>query len=318
MRIIALGTGPFAVPTLRRLVADGHEVLLVVTRPPRGRRSPPAPMALAAEELHLPLWQPETVNDDAGVARLAETGADLLAVCDYGEILKRPVLETTRLGAINLHGSLLPRWRGAAPVQWAVLAGDAETGNTVFHITPKLDAGPCLGVQRTPIDPDETAGELEDRLAEMGAELMSEAVAKLAAGTAEPVEQDAAAATKAPRLTKAHGAIDWSRAATEIKNQVRGLQPWPRAYTDLRRAGEDEPLRLIVHQAKVAVPEKQPGDAAPGTVVEADKRLVVAAGTGSLELLTVQAPGKRAMPAADFLRGFPLATGDHMGQFGGD
>ncbi|MCA9236958.1 MAG: methionyl-tRNA formyltransferase [Planctomycetales bacterium] len=314
MRIIALGTGPFAVPTLRRLAADGHEVLLVVTRPPRGRRAPPAPMQVAADELQLPLWQPETVNEPAAVERLASLAADLLVVCDYGEILKPPALAAARLGGINLHGSLLPRYRGAAPVQWAVLNGDAETGNTVIHMTPRLDAGPCLGVQRVPIDPDETAGELEARLAAVGAELAAEVVGKLAAGTAESIPQDPAAATKAPRLTKEHGAIDWSRSAVEIKNQVRGLQPWPRAYTDVRRAAGGEPLRLIVHQAAVAGPAEA-ALAAPGTVVATSPGLIVATGAGPLELVSVQAPGKRAMPAADFLRGYPLAAGDLMGQF---
>lgn len=317
MRIIALGTGPFAVPTLRRLVADRHEVLLVVTRPPRGRRAPAAPMKAAADELGLPVWQPETVNDDAGVARLAELAADLLVVCDYGEILKPAALAATQLGGVNLHGSLLPRYRGAAPVQWAVLNGDAETGNTVIHMTPRLDAGPCLGVQRTPIQPDETAGDLESRLAEMGADLVTEVVAKLAAGTAEPVEQDAAAATKAPRLAKSHGAIDWSRSAAEIKNQVRGLQPWPRAYTDVQRAAGGEPLRLIVHTVTLAqgIPE---ANSPPGTILVDGNRLAVVAGEGRVELVTVQAPGKRAMPAADFLRGYPLTTGDRAGTFAAD
>lgn len=310
MRLVALGTGPFAVPTLRRLVAAGHEVALVVTRPPRGRRAPAAPMQSAAEELGLPLWQPETVNAPEAVARLEALAADLLVVCDYGEILKPAALAAARLGGINLHGSLLPRYRGAAPVQRAVLNGDAETGNTVIHMIPRLDAGPCLGVQRTAIDPDETAGELETRLAAMGADLVAEVIAKLAAGSAEPVPQDPAEATTAPRLGKDEGAIDWSRSAQAIKDHIRGMQPWPRAFTDVRQPVRGEPLRLIVHRGAV-VDAWEP--AAPGTVLVADSRLVVAAGSGAVELIEVQAPGKRAMPAADFLRGHPLTPGDRMG-----
>lgn len=312
MRIIALGTGPFAVPSLRALVAsEAHEVLAVVTRPPRGRsKEPPAPMALAAGELGLPLWQPESVNLHESVERLAAYGADLLVVCDYGEILKPDALGTTRLGGINLHGSLLPRYRGAAPVQWAVLNGDPETGNTVIQMTPGLDAGPILGTQVTPIDPDETSGELEDRLAERGGELTLRVVDELAAGTAEGSPQDKSLATKAPRLKKEDGLIDWTRPAFQIKNQVRGLQPWPRAFTFVPQA-KGEPVRLVIDRVEIAIStedvplEKGP----PGGVLEADKRLVIATGDGALEVLGVQPAGKRRMAAGDWLLGAKLEAG---------
>ena len=308
MRIIALGTGPFAVPSLRALVASEHDVLRVVTRPPRGRRGePPAPMAVAAEELGLPLWQPESVNLPESVERLAADEADLLVVCDYGEILKPAALGSTRLGGINLHGSLLPKYRGAAPVQWAVLNGDAETGASVIQMTPGLDAGPILGEVRTPIDPDETAGELEARLSLLGAELTLQTVHGLAAGTQNGKPQDKSLATKAPRLKKEDGLIDWSRPATEIKDQVRGLQPWPRAYTFVPQA-KGAPLRLVIDRVALA-----DGSGAPGEVLAADKRLVIATGDGALELLDVQPAGKRRMTAGDWLLGAKIEAGVALG-----
>lgn len=316
MRILALGTGPFAVPSLKALVAsDEHEVLAVVTRPPRGRRKePPAPMATAAEELGLPLWQPESVNLPESVERLASYEADLLVVCDYGEILKPDALGTTRLGGINLHGSLLPRYRGAAPVQWAVLNGDAETGNTVIQMTPGLDAGPILGTQVTPIDPDETSGELEDRLAELGGDLTLKVVNELAAGTTVGTPQDKSLATKAPRLKKEDGLIDWTRPTAEIKNQVRGLQPWPRAFTFVPQP-KGEPLRLVIDRVEVAesTEESPLKRGTPGEVLEADKRLVLATDEGALEVLEVQPAGKRRMAAADWLLGAKLKAGSVLG-----
>ena len=279
MRIILLGTGPFVVPTLRVLDASRHDLLLVVSRPPRGRRHPPAPVCLAATALGIEVWTPDTVNSDQACQRLVALEADLLVVCDYGEILKRATLEVTRLGGINLHGSLLPKYRGAAPVQWALLNGDTETGNTVIQMTPGLDAGPTLGVARVAIGAEETAAELEARMAEAGAQLVLQVVDQLALGTARPVAQESSQATRAPRLTKADGRIDWSRTAARIKNQVRAMQPWPRAFTNWLRQ-EGEPVRLIVH--RVARVEDRPVDqgALPGTVLRADSRLAVATGDG--------------------------------------
>ena len=309
MRLIAMGTGPFAVPSLRALAASEHEIVCVVTRPPRGRRrEPPAPMAAAAEELGLPLWQPESANLAESVEKLIAYEADLLVVCDYGEILKPPVLGATRLGGINLHGSLLPRYRGAAPVQWAVLNGDAETGSTVIQMTPGLDAGPILGIQRTPIDPDETAGELEDRLAEQGAGLTLKIVNQLASGQTEPTDQDKSLATKAPRLQKSDGLVDWSRPATEIKNQVRGLHPWPRAFTFVPKEG-GEPLRLVIDRVAIVEGEGEPGavlDSTHESAHESADRLIIATGEGAIELVKVQPAGKRCMAAGDFLRGFAM------------
>jgi methionyl-tRNA formyltransferase len=310
MRIIMLGTGPFAVPTLRALHDSLHEVLLAVSRPPKGRNPQPAPVQVVAEELNVPRWLPETVNSDEAREKLRELNADLLVVCDYGEILKSPTLEVTKLGGINLHGSLLPKYRGAAPVQWAVLNGDAETGSTVIQMTPGLDAGPRIGVDRVAIDPDETAGELEARLSERGAHLVLKVVDQLAAGTAKSIEQDKLQATKAPRLEKEQGLIDWSQSAQHIKNQVRALHPWPRAFTHWQRA-TGELLRLIVD--RVALADVETASQAPGTVVAADQQLIVATGGGFLSLEKIQPAGKRVLSASEFLRGYQIKPGDVLG-----
>jgi methionyl-tRNA formyltransferase len=305
-----LGNGPFAVPTLEALAASPHEVLLAVARPPRGRSAEASPLQQAGERLGLEVWTPESVNLPESQSRLQSLGADLLVVCDYGEILRPATLATTRLGGINLHGSLLPKYRGAAPVQWAVINGDPESGNTVIQMTPGLDAGPCLAQESTPIDPDEDAGVLEARLAKLGAALVLRVVDELATGAAKSIEQNASAASKAPRLTKEHGAIDWARSSLAIKNLVRGVRPWPRAYTFwLRTSGP--PLRLNIDRVELV----GPGDvaAAAGTVVGASDRLLVSSGDGILEILEVQAAGKRAMSAAEFLRGNRVAVGDRLG-----
>ena len=305
LNLIIMGTGPFAVPSLRALAASDHPIVSVVCKPPRGRRGEPAaPMAAAAEELGLPLWRPETVNDPDSQSRLADFGADLLVVCDYGEILKDATLSTTRFGGVNLHGSLLPRHRGAAPVQWAILKGDTETGATVIQMTPGLDAGPSLGQVKVAIDPDETAGELEDRLAPLGAELVVRVVAELESGTAAAEPQDKSLVTKAPRLDKACGQISWTRPADWIKNHVRGLNPWPRAFAFLPQPKGD-PLRLVVDRVQIAA-----GSGEAGTVLDTDQRLIVACGEGAIEVLAVQPAGKKLMKTEDWLRGAKIAVGD--------
>lgn len=311
MNIVFLGTGPFAVPSLQSLHASKHEVVCAISRPPRGRKPLPAPVQLAAKELGMEVWLPETVNSDEARAKLASYAADLLVVCDYGEILKSSTLASTRLGGINLHGSLLPKYRGAAPVQWAILKGDQETGNTVIQMTPGLDAGPCLAIQRIAIDPDETSAELEPRMANLGGQLTLQVVDQLVAGTATPLEQDKALATKAPRLTKEQGLIDWSQPACQIKNQVRALQPWPRAYTHWCRSNED-PLRLIVHRVSIEESFDTPQLTSSGKIANVDSQLLVATGDGFLRLEEIQPAGKRKMSAEDFLRGQSVQVGDQL------
>jgi methionyl-tRNA formyltransferase len=311
-----LGTGQFAVPTLEALAKSQHEVSLVVTRPPHDRAQTASPLQRAGEALGIETWSPDSVNTHESQAKLASLRADLLVVCDYGEILRPATLATTRLGGINLHGSLLPKYRGAAPVQWAILRGETETGNSVIQMTPGLDAGPCLGQQRTRIDPDEDAGQLESRLAKLGAELVCDVVAQLDSDAARPIAQDASAASKAPRLKKEDGAIDWSRLALEVKNQVRALRPWPRAFTFWHRAS-GPPLRLNIDRVSIVSPRDGESASAerPGTCIHAEGRLMIAAADTPIEILELQAAGKRAMSAADFLRGNPVRVGDRFGRF---
>lgn len=323
MRLIMLGTGPFAVPTLQALAASEHDVVGVVTRPPRGRTKRPSPLQQAADSLGLVVQSPETVNKQEVQKNLSSLQPDLLVVCDYGEILRPETLAAARLGGVNLHGSLLPKYRGAAPIQWAVLHGETETGNSVFQMTPTLDAGPCLGQQRVAIDPEEDAERLEARLAELGAELVLHVLDELTSGKARPIEQDAAQASKAPRLKKEHGLIDWNRSAQQVKNQVRALRPWPRAYTFWRRP-DGPPLRLSVDRAREVLTVEEdmtasaagayPMHAAPGTVLDASNGLVAVTGDGALEILELQPAGGRSMSAAEFLRGHRVQVGDRFGQ----
>jgi len=310
MRIVMMGTGPFAVPTLRALRASQHEILAVVTRPTppmKGKRRPPRnPMREAAEELGLPVLDPASINADEARAALVELCPDLFVVCDYGQILKGATLDIAPRGGINLHGSLLPKYRGAAPVAWAIYHGETESGDTVIQMTPGLDAGPMLGQVRLPISADDTAESLEARLSEIGAPLVVEVVDAIAAGTTSPSEQDTSQATKAPRLKKEDGQIDWSRSAVEIERQVRAFHPWPRTFCWLQRK-EKEPLRLVITKAEALADET---DAPPGSLVEAADRLTIATGCGLLALFELQPAGKRQLSALEFLRGYPLRPGD--------
>jgi methionyl-tRNA formyltransferase len=313
MRVVMLGTGPFAVPTLEKLAASRHEVVLVVTRPPTGRSAEPSPLQRAGESLNLEVWAPPTVNAPDPQSRISSLAPDLLVVCDYGEILRPETLATSRLGGINLHGSLLPKYRGAAPVQWAILNGETETGNSVIQMTPGLDAGPLLAQQRTPIDPDEDAEQIEARLAAMGAEAVLGVVKELEAGTTKPIAQDISLASKAPRLKKEQGAIDWSRPAAEIKNQIRGLRPWPRAFTFMHRS-EEGPIRVNIDRAAtIDMDVLSNAAASSGAVLDVTGRLVLAAGQAAIEILELQPAGKRPMQAAEFLRGYRLTVGDFFG-----
>jgi methionyl-tRNA formyltransferase len=258
------------------------------------------------------VYDPESINSPEAQATLKELAADLFVVCDYGQILSRQTLSLARLGGINLHGSLLPKYRGAAPINWAIYHGERETGITVIHMTPKLDAGPCLVQRATAIGPDETAVDLEPRLAALGAPAVVEAIEMLAEGRmALGIDQNPSAATNAPRLKKTDGLIDWSRAAREIRNQVRAFQPWPKTFSIL--LGQGEPLRVILDE--VAVAEDASGAAAgdPGTIVAVEREsLRVACGQGSLLPLRVQPAGKRAMTVGEFLRGHSVKVGDRF------
>lgn len=315
MRLVMMATGPFAVPTFRSLLDGRHTVAALVTSPLRpSRGDAPAPgvaIRELARERNTPVFDPDDVNADAAREWLGNCQADLLVTCDYGQILSSATLAAARLGGVNLHASLLPKYRGAAPINWALYHGETETGATVIHMTPQIDAGPCIAQACTPIGPDETAAQLELRLAELGAKLALEAIDLLEAGPARALPQDPALASRAPRLKKSDGALDWRRPAEALRNQIRAFEPWPKCYTNWRRA-EGAPVRLIVAGLRPAA-SPQP-EAAPGVVLEAEgDRLLVAAGGGEAALLTaIQPAGKRLMHVEEFLRGYRVRVGDHL------
>ena len=329
MRLLVLGTGPFAVPMFQSLLDSAHEVLGLVTRPTppaKGREKGPLnPMRELAERSGVAVHAPASINSDEGRDLIRRLEPELLVVCDYGQILAADVLALTPLGGINLHASLLPKFRGAAPIQWALLRGESETGVTVIHMTPRLDGGPILAVRSTLVASDETHPELEHRLALLGIEPVHEALALLADWDRASVlgtPQDPALATKAPRLKKEHGAIDWTRSAEQIRNQVRALKPWPGTFTFWSRP-DHEPLRIVIDRVSIlglgiragslveefSAPAHQPGE----VVVSDRQQLIVATGEGGLSLLTVQPAGKRAMPVADFLHGYHIGEGQRLG-----
>jgi methionyl-tRNA formyltransferase len=332
LRVVVMGTGPFAVPMFRALVAAPHSIVAVVTRPdhaPPGRRPSPNPMRAAAAAAGIQVLDPEQVNAAESVAAIRGLAPDLLVVCDYGQLLSADLLGVAPLGGINLHGSLLPRHRGAAPIQWAILAGDPISGVSVIGMTPALDAGRVITARETPLGPRETAAELEQRLAEIGAPAVLDAIERLQAAALaghDPgsvgIPQDERRATRAPRLRKQDGLIDWSAAATAIERRRRALDPWPRAATFLIRA-DGVRQRLVVAAAEVAPAEEfcpsAVAAAEPGQVLAAEPapepgRIVVACGGGTALAITRLVPeGKRAMSAAEFLRGSALRPGSQLG-----
>ena len=304
LRIVMLGTKDFALPTFEHLCETGYNVVGLITQPdrPQGRKQLLIPSRIkeAALARRVRVEQPEDVNAPEALELVRSLNPDLLVTAAYGQILSAELLSIPPMGGINLHGSILPAYRGAAPVARAIQNGETETGVTVIRMTPKIDAGGMMAFARTPIDPFETAGELEARLAQLGAPLVAEAIAALAAGSAVILPQDKSRVTRAPKLTKDDGRIDWTRPAPEIHNLVRAMQPWPIASTSWQRP--DGPTRLIIHKT-----EPVEGQGPPGQVLEAlGDRLVVAAGRGAVRLLIVQLEGKKPCPAVDFLRGHQL------------
>ena len=308
LRVVFFSTPEFAVPTLDVLLTSRHTVVGVVCQPdsPRGRghKTSAGPVKLRAVGAGVPVLQPERLKDDTFLHSLAAFGADLGVVAAYGRILTDAVLATPPVGLINVHASLLPRHRGAAPVHRAIIAGDRETGVTIMRVVKALDAGPMLATAHRPIGADETSDEVERDLARIGAPLLVETVDGLAAGTIRETPQDDAAATYAHRLTKDDGTLDWRASATHIHDLVRGLHPWPHASTFLHGR------RLILLRSSAS---DAPAAAAPGTVVETKAGdLVVAAGSGRVHLVELQAEGKRAMTAREFLAGHRVSPGDRF------
>lgn len=321
MRIVLFGTGPFAVPAFVELFDSAHEVAALVTRPitnsGKRRKTAENPTRDFGESRGLDVLDPVDVNTTDSVQQLRALEADLFVVCDYGQILSNEALAAARLGGINLHGSLLPKYRGAAPIHWAIYNGDTTTGVTIIHMTAKLDGGPCLTKAELEIGPLETTEQLEPRLAELGVGCVMTAVEMLERWDQQsPIGtvQDRHAATKAPRLKRSDGQIDFSRSATDIVNQIRAFQPWPGTFTSWTPEGKN-PLRLIIHQAQaIDQPTVTTGAAEPGEVVMVDKEnLVIQTGSGQLSLITVQPAGKKPMEIADYLRGNPPTVGSKMG-----
>ncbi len=305
MRIVFMGTPEFAVPSLDRLLKDGHTVAGVFTQPDkpkgRGHKLAPPPVKELAMQHGLPVYQPEKMRDGQALAILRELAPELIVVVAYGKILPKDILELPKYGCINLHGSLLPKYRGAAPIQWSVLNGDPVGGVTTMYMAEGLDSGDMILSRSTPIGGDETSGELYGRLAEIGAQLLSETVMLIAEGKAPRIPQDDAAATHAPMLQKDQALIDWTKPAGQLHNLIRGMHPWPVAHTLL----EGKPLK--VHKAAVAE-----GSGPAGCVLD-EKRMIVACGQGALELVEIQAEGSRRMTAADYLRGHPVKKGVILG-----
>ena len=309
LRLVYFGTPAFAVPSLDALLrASPHTVVGVVTQPdrPRGRghKTSDAPVKARALEAGLPLLQPERMKDPAFLDTLAAWNADLGVVAAYGRILTDAILAIPRLGLINVHGSLLPRYRGAAPVHRAVIAGDTSTGITIMRVVKALDAGPMLATGHRAIGPDETSEEVERALAILGSQLLAGAVDQIARGTAQDTPQDEAAVTYAHKITKEDGVVDWSWRAARVHNLIRGLHPWPHAFSFL--AGK----RFILRRSLV---EPATTNEQPGTILEADgDRLLIATGDGPLRIVEIQAEGKRPMTAREFLAGHRLTAGDRF------
>jgi len=306
-RIIFAGTPEFAAAHLAALLAAEIPVSAVYTQPDRpagrGRKLQPSPVKQLALEHNIPVYQPTSLRDETAQTELQSLSADLMIVVAYGLILPQKVLDMPRLGCVNVHASILPRWRGAAPIHRALLAGDAQTGVTLMQMEAGLDTGPMLAKVTTAISPTETSGELHDRLAEIGSAMLVQQLPALLKGELVPEIQDGSLANYADKLEKQEGAIDWTLSAEEIARQVRGLNPWPVAYTRL----DDNTVRVWMAEAA-----ENDNSAKPGTIISTSKQgFEVACGTGSLWIKTVQLPGKKATEAASLLNSntHPFQTG---------
>ncbi|PZD93249.1 methionyl-tRNA formyltransferase [Paenibacillus sambharensis] len=309
MRIIFMGTPEFAVPSLHSLVDNGYEVVAAVSQPdrPKGRKKvlAPTPVKEAAQARGIPVLQPQRMRSPEAVAELAEFEPDLIVTAAYGQILPRAVLDLPRLGCINVHGSLLPKYRGGAPIQRSIINGEAVTGVTIMYMAEGLDTGDMISRVEVPIRDEDTSGTMFEKLSRAGAALLLETLPSIVDGTAKAVPQDDAEATYAPNLTREDERIDWTRSAREIFNQVRGLVPMAGAFTyyngDVLKVWES---RALDKQAALA----------PGTIAEVSaSSLIVQTGEGMLELLQVQPAGKKAMPASEWLKGTRPEPGAVLG-----
>ena len=306
-RVVFLGTPEFAAPSLSALAGSEDEVVLVVTQPDRprgrGRKLAPPPVKVLAQELGLPVWQPETSRDPDVAVRLKDLGPDLLVVVAFGQILPPAVLNVSPNGTVNVHPSLLPAYRGPAPINWAIINGEAETGVTTMFLDQGMDTGPTLLSRRAAVSESETAGRLHDRLAVLGAELLIETIAGLKAGSVAPKPQPEQGASLAPMLRKSDGLVDWTRPAIDLARLVRGLDPWPGAYTIFRG-----------RNLKLFGASPGPGRGRPGHILTLDQGLLhVGTGQGSLALAELQLAGKKRLKAVEFWRGQRLEAGVELG-----
>ena len=316
VRIAFYGTPDFAVPTLAALLTSDHEVVTVITQPDRprgrGRRLTLSPVKQYALDAGVPVLQPdrEQIRDSTFVTQLRSVNADLAVVAAYGRILPDAVLETPRLGTINVHASLLPKYRGAAPIHRAIVAGEYETGITIIRLVSEMDAGPMLGMTKCPIHPDQTSADVQTVLAGLGATLLLETVNSLAAGSAKETDQQHSNATFAPPLTREDGHIDWNASALDIHNLIRGLHPWPHAAT------MHQGMRHLVHRSTVVEHHRSPN--LPGTILEAraDQLIVSTGSTSALAILEIQQEGRRPLDTRAFLSGQRWQAGTQLTNHG--
>ncbi len=306
LKIVFMGTPEFALPSLKALVEESYNLICVVTQPDRpkgrGRKLSPPPVKELAVGYKIPVLQPEDASEKKFLSFLKEQGPDLIIVVAYGQILKRELLDIPSLGVINVHPSLLPKYRGAAPIQWAIMNDDPVTGVTIMRMNERMDAGPILLQKEVPILPDETAGSLHDRLAEIGAKLLLEAIDGLVAGSIKEIPQDDSKATYAPKIDRSLSIIDWAHSANRISARIRALDPWPGALSHIGK-------REVKLFSSTVLDNERGGD--PGTICELAKEgLIVETGRGLVLIKELQLPGRKRLPAAEFLKGFPLKKGD--------
>ena len=308
LRIVFMGTPAFAVPTLAEIIGQGHEVVAVYSQPPRpagrGMAKRTSPVQSLAEQFGIPVLTPVSLMSDEEQERFAGLGADVAVVVAFGLILPQAILDEPPLGAFNLHASLLPRWRGAAPIQRAIIAGDQETGVAVMQMEAGLDTGPVAMIDRTPMGPDETAGALHDRLARLGADLMARALAALERGSLELQPQSEDGVTYAAKIDKDESRIDWSLEAAEVDNKIRGLSPFPGAWTEMPIGGKGERVKLLASALAS-------GSGEPGSIL--DDALAIACGDRAVRITRLQRPGGKAMGADEFLRGADVPAGTRLG-----
>ena len=316
MRIVFMGTPDFAAAPLKSLIQAGHDVCLVVTQPDRAKgrnKEPvPSPVKVCALSYGIPVYQPERIKTPEAVSRLKDAGAELFVVAAYGQILSQEILDIPARGCVNVHASLLPKLRGASPIQGAILNGDKTTGVTIMQMDAGMDTGDMLSSRSVDVDPSETAGTLFDKLSPVGADLLVRTLEEMEKGTLKPVRQDPAEATYTPLLKKETGRADWQKSAEILDRESRAFSPWPGLYTTFR----GKKLKIAKAEA-VRLPDLQKAEEppVPGTVLGTDSQgILVACGDGCLKITVLQLEGKKEMPAAAFLRGTPVKTGEKLGE----